>query len=499
MNEPEPIARTPGDAGQNHSERSLLLRGGVARVLAYSGMVLLSVLWTVVLARRLGVARFGVYTSAMSVTSVATTLVDAGMGNYATREYASRHGTERARIMGDIFGLRVTTATFGVLLAAGFAVAAGYQLPILIGVVLATAGIVPLISAQTMWLPLINDLRLTVVSSLELLRQAIWGSLLIGLALAGFGLLPLMASLLVTNLILVVVTLRIARNLDHPRLAIRPRAWPSLIHGAAAFSLATAVGTVYAYTTQIVTSLVSNPEQTGLFSVSFRIFMATAAIPALVASSALPVLSRAAQDDRERVSYVTKRLLEVSVAAGVGIALTMVAGARYFILLLGGRAFQHATGVLEVQALAVIASFTLMPCSFSLLAQGKYRGMLWANGLGLAVTLSSTVALAGAFGAVGAAIATICGETTVATFMVGSLLRAHPDSRPSTSVVLRLLLATACATPVMFLTFIPSLVRAVAFGGLYLVLVLALRILPPEIRHTLSAIPTSVTQRLRHQ
>jgi O-antigen/teichoic acid export membrane protein len=460
-------------------------------------MVLLSVLWTVVLARRLGVARFGVYTSAMSVTAVVTTLVDGGMGNFATREYASKHGAERARLMSDIFGLRVTAAAFGILLTAGFALAAGYHLPILIGVVLATAGIIPLVSAQTMWLPLINELRLSLVSGLELLRQAIWGSLLIGLALAGFGLLPLMASLLLANLMLVAVTLRIARGIDRPQLAIRPRAWLSLLHGAAAFSAATAISTVYVYTTQITTSLVTNPEQTGLFSVSFRVFVATVTIPALIASSALPVLSRAAQNDHDRMRYVTKRLIEVSVTAGIGITFTMVAGARFLILLLGGRSFQQATGVLEIQAFAMVATFTLMPCSFSLLAQGKYRGMLWGNGLALAVTVVVTVVLARAFGAVGSAIATICGETTVAAFMVGSLLREHPESRPDTGFILRLLLVTACAAPVAFVSIMPSLLRAIAFGCWYLVLVLTLRVLPPEIRQTMAALRVSVTQHPR--
>jgi O-antigen/teichoic acid export membrane protein len=473
------------------SEGNLLIRGGLVRVLAYAAMVVFSVVWTVVLARKLGVARFGVYTSAMSIATVVATLSDGGMGNFASREYAALHGASRARLMRDIFGLRVTSGAIGTILAGCFALAAGYHSSLLLGVVLATAAVVPLVAAHTMCLPWTNQLRLGLISGLELLRQAIWGCLLIALALAGAGLLSLLASLLVANLVMAIVTRRITRGLDMPRLAIHPRAWPPLMRGAAAFSAATAVGTVYLYTTQIVTSLVASAHQTGLFSVSFRVYVVTAMVPTLVASSALPVLSRAARDDHERLAYALKRLIELSFAAGIGLALTMAAAAGFVVLLLGGAKFHQATGVLEIQALAMIATFATGPCSFGLLAEGRYKGLLLANGVALVVTAVATIVLAGQFGARGAAIATICGEVTAAVLMYGALLRSRPESRPDVGVMLRLLLATACSAPLAFVSAISSLPRAAIVGCLYLALVIALRALPPEI---LQALP----RRRRH-
>ena len=471
------------------SEGNLLIRGGLVRVLAYAAMVIFSVVWTVVLARKLGVARFGVYTSAMSIATVVATLSDGGMGNFASREYAALHGDSRARLMRDIFGLRVTSGAIGTCLAAGFALAAGYHFSLLIGVVAATAAVIPLVAAHTMCLPWTNELRLGLISGLELMRQALWGCLLIGLALAGAGLLWLLVSLLAANLAMALVTWRITRGLDIPGVAIHPRSWPPLMRGAAAFSAATAVGTVYMYTTQIVTSLVANAHQTGLFSVSFRVYVVTAMIPTLVASSALPVLSRAARDDHERLAYALKRLIELSFAAGIGFALTMAAASGFVVLVLGGARFHQATGVLEIQALAMIATFATGPCSFGLLAEGRYKGLLLANGVALVVTAVATVVLAGAFGARGAAVATICGEVTAAVLMYGAMLRSRPESRPDTGVMLRLLLATACCVPLAFIAAIPSLPRAIAVGCLYVVLVIVLRALPPEILESLPRLP----------
>lgn len=485
------IGQAQTATGAPRPEGNLLIRGGLVRILAYVGMVVLSVVWTVVLARRLGVAQFGVYTSAMSVATVVATLSDAGMGNFASREYAALHGDSRARLMSDIFGLRVTSGAIGTCLAACFALAAGYRFSLLLGVVAATAAVIPLVAAHTMCLPWTNDLKLGLISGLELVRQVIWGGLLIALALMGAGLFELLASLLAANLVMLAVTVRITRGLDLPRLAIHPRSWPPLLRVAAAFSAATAVGTVYMYTTQIVTSLVASPHQTGLFSVSFRVFAVTATIPTLAASSAIPVLSRAARDDHERLAYVLKRLIELSFAAGIGFALTMATAAGFVVAVLGGPRFHQATGVLEIQALAMIATFGMAPCSYGLLVEGRYRSLMFANGTALVTTGVATLVLAGAFGATGAAVATICGEVTAAVLMYVALLRSRPQSRPDTSVMLRVMLATTGSAPAMFVLDIPSLPRALVVGCLYLLLVVALRALPPEI---LQALP-----RLRRQ
>lgn len=477
----------PRNSEHSPDESQLLLKGGLVRVTAYVAMILFSVAWTAVLTRKLGIARFGIYTSALSVATVLTALADAGMGNFATREYASREGADRARFTAAIFGLRVASATFGIAMGLAFALVAGYPLPVLLGVIAATAAMLPLVASHTMWLPLINDLRFGLIAGLELFRQALWGVLLVVLALTGFGLLPLMASLLAANLALLGVTLWASQSIDRPRLTLHPRAWPALMQEAAAFSAATAVGTIYVYTAQIVTSLVTSPHQTGLFSVSFRVVAATATIPALVSSSALPVLARAARDDLERMRHVTKRLIEISAAGGLGFALAMSAGAGFIVSLLGGTKFEAATGVLQLQALAMVATFTLTPCSFALLGSGQYRSMLWANGIALMVTILATAALADVFGAVGSAMASVCGELTLALLIVGSLLRRQPEARPDGRVMVRLGLAIACAAPIALLPVLPSLPRAAAFSCVYLVLLLALRVLPPEVTASLKA------------
>lgn len=466
-------------------DTGLLIRGGVTRIIGFLSMIGLSVAYTAVLTRHLKTVGFGKYTTVISVATMVATVTDQGMANHATRDYASLTGVERSRMMSEIFGLRLVLTLLGTALTVVFAIAAGYDTALTLGMIAANLATLPLIWLHTMSLPLLNELRLSVVAMLEVARQAIWTVGLIVLCLLGAMQLPLLAMLLAANLAMIAPTWLLTHRLDTIRVSLNPRAWPPLLGETAMFSLATAVGTIYLYMTQIVTSLVASGHQNGLFSASFRIYIVTAGIPGLVGSSALPVLARAARDNHDQLTYVVKRFLEVSAAAGIGIALVMAAGSHFVILLLAGHKFRDASGVLEVQSFAMIATFVTAPCSYGLVSLRMYGRLLSANAVALAVTLAATLVLAHSDGARGAAIATILGETTVSLLMFIALLRHNRSFAPHLGLMGKLALATVLATPLALYTGIPSLPRAIATGCVYLLVVLLTRALPDEVMQML--------------
>ncbi len=468
------VAESAPDSG-------LLIRGGMTRIIGFVSMIGLSVAYTAVLTRHLGTVGFGRYTTVISLATMLATVTDSGMANHAMRDYASLTGAERSRVMSQIFGMRLVLTLCGTGSTVGFALAAGYETALTLGMIAANVATLPLIWLHTMELPLLNDLRLGAVAMLEVARQAIWTVGLVVLSALGAMELPLLAMLLVANVAMIWPTWLMTHRLGRIRVSLRPRAWPPLLGDAAMFSLATAVGTVYLYMTQIVTSLVASDHQSGLFSASFRIYIVTAGIPALVGASALPVLVRAARDNQDQLTYVVRRFLEVSIAAGIGIALVMAAASHFVILLLASDRFRGATGVLEIQAFAMIATFVTAPCSYGLVSLRMYGRLLTANGVALAVTLAATLILAHSDGARGAAIATIVGETTVSTLMFVSLLRHGRGFAPHLGLMAKLALATVLATPLALYTGIPSLPRAIAVGCLYLLVVLLTRALPEEV------------------
>jgi O-antigen/teichoic acid export membrane protein len=448
-------------------------------------MLGLSVLMAAVLTRHLGVVTFGLYTTVMSVAAVVAAVTDAGMSNIGTREYAVLRGSERDELMRDLLTLRIALTLCGVALTTGFALAAGYDRALVLGALTASLATVPLALQHTLSIPLQTELRLGVVAALDLARQVLWVAAVVALSAAGAGVFPLLSIPLLVNFVLIAPTARLVRGQISTRPAFRPAVWPRLLRATVVYSLATAVGAIYAYMTQILTSLVTSHHQTGLFAVSFRVFIVSFTVPAVLVSTTLPILARAARDDTERLSYALQRIFEISLLAGVGVALTMSAGSGFIISVIAGHAYSASAPVLAIQAFALIGSFLAAAWSFALLSLRLHRALLLANAAGLLVSVVVTLLLAHADGARGAAIATICGEATLAAGTGLGLFWRRSQYRPHPGVAIKVALAAAIAGVVALVPAMPSIVRAVVAAAIYGTLLLIMRAIPAELRELL--------------
>jgi O-antigen/teichoic acid export membrane protein len=477
----KPVAEGVADILDSTQAGGRIIRGGVLRLGSYVVMLALSVLSAVLLTRHLGPVRFGEYTTVLSLVSVVAAVTDAGMSTVGAREFAVREGVERDSLMRDLLGLRVALTSAGVVLVVGFAVAAGYDRALLLGAVLASLGTVALVVQHTHTIPIAAALRLGSLAVLDLSRQVITVAAIVALVLLGAGVLPLLAVALAANLALIAPTAMLARHQISLRLDLRPRRWASLLKLTVAFSLATAVGTIYVYTAQILTSLVSSSHQSGLFAASFRVFIVAAAVPGLVVGGALPLLARAARDDRERLSYALQRIFEVSLILGVAAALGLFAGAQFVIDVIAGSRYSGSVGPLQLLGVGMIASFVLAGWSFALLSLERYRGLLLANLAAFIVSGALTAILASGDGAEGAAIATVCGEAVLAVGSLLALRHGHPEFQPRPVVLAKVLLAALPAIALSLLDGVPSLVRALLALGAYAIVIVLTRAVPEEL------------------
>jgi O-antigen/teichoic acid export membrane protein len=251
------------------------------------------------------------------------------------------------------------------------------------------------------------------------------------------------------------------------------------------FSLATAVGTIYIYTAQILTSLVTSRHQSGLFAVSFRVFIVSASVPGLLVGASLPLLSRAARDDTERLAYALGRIFDTSLICGVGAALGVSAGSTFIISVIAGPHYAGAAPVLAIQAWAMVASFAVAGWSFGLLSLHEHKRLLITNLVALVVSVVLTLGLAAADGAQGAAIATIGCETTLALSTLMALAWHRAAYRPRPVVVVKVAAAAALAAGAAFIPDLSSLLQAAVALAVYAAAVLALGAIPAELTELL--------------
>jgi O-antigen/teichoic acid export membrane protein len=475
---------TARDVLDTDAAGGILIRGGVVRFASYVGVVLLSVLSAALLTRHLA-NRFGEYTTVTSLVAVIAVVTDAGMSNIGVREYALLSGAARESLMRSLLGLRVTLTLVGVLFATAFAVAAGYYEALLLGTIVAGVGTVALVVQHSLSIPLSTELRLGTLSLFDLARQALTVAAIVVLIALGAGVFPLLAVSLAVNLALIPLTARLVRGKISTRLTLRPREWGSLLRMTVTFSLATAVGTIYVYTAQILTSLVVGLHQSAVFAVSFRVFIVAGGVPGLLVSAALPLLSRAARDDDARLAYGLQRIFETSLIGGAGVVLGIAGGAQFIVAVVGGPHFASATPVLQIQCFALLASYVLSGWGFALVSLRLQTQLLLANLAALLVSCVLTLILARSDGAQGAALATVIAETTLAAGYLIALVRGRPQYRPRIAIIGKVLVAAAPAAALSLIPTMPSPVRAVVAVVVYAGLILATRALPDEILQAL--------------
>ncbi len=458
------------------------LRGSVLLGGGYAATIGLSLISAPLLIRHLGISDFGRYTTVLALVTVVNGLTDAGLMNIALREWASRRGEDRARFMRSLLGIRLELSAAGVVVGVLFALVAGYDSTLVVGTLVAGVGMIFTAVANLLTASLQGDLRFGWVTVINLVRQVVAVALLVALVLAGAGLLPLLASTSVAG----IAALALAAVLVRGRMPLRPRVsdtqWWPLVRDTLPYAAAIAVNTFYFRITIVVMSLIATAEQTGYFATSFRVIEVLIGVPALAIGAAFPILSRSAHSDHDRFAYATARVVDLSVIAGVGLALGVALSAPWVVRVLAGPSGAPAGPVLQIQAIALAATFLTMACGFIFLALRRHTILLVANGGALLANIVLTLVLVKADEAQGGAIAAAVAETSLAIGLLIALLRADVSRIRVPALLIVVLAGLAGAAPLL-VGGVHPLVRTVAGLLIYVAVLAACKRIPPEIRH----------------
>jgi O-antigen/teichoic acid export membrane protein len=446
------------------------IRGGGLRVAGFAGAILLTLASAPLIFRHLGVVDTGRYLTVLSLVTLAAGLSEGGVNAIALREYATREGSERDRLLSNLLGIRITLTLAGLVAALGFGVVAGYQSALVLGTLLAGAGMFLQVLQTLLAASLQAELRFGWVTALELVRQATLVLFLVGLVLAGAGIVPLLAAQIPAGIAALALTVPIVRR----AMPLRPRfersVWWPLIKDTLPYTLSIAVNILYFRIAILAMSVASTGRETGFFGASFRITEVLIGIPPVVVAAAFPILARAARNDPERFAYATRRVVEVALIAGVWVTICVEILAKLAIDVLAGHAFADAIPVLRIQAPAIIATFLAVAATYPLLSLRGHREILAANAASLAVSGILLTLLVSSKGAQGAAVATLAAEVTLGTVTLGLLIRARPGLGISFWAFPAVGLAAAAALAAALLPGLPAVIGVVVATAVFFAL-----------------------------
>lgn len=459
-----------------------IIRGSALRLGGHVLGALAGVAVSAVVIRQLGVVNTGRFVTVMSLVVIAGSISDLGLSAVGVREYALRPAGEGHRLLRNLLGMRLTFVAAGIVAATAFAAAAGYGCKMVVGTLIAGVGMTLFVAQQSLVIPLHVRLRFGAVAGLLLIGQVGVAIAAVLLALAGAGLLAFLAMNIPTTLGVLVLTVVIGGGAVRALPAFDGPEWRRLLRQILPYSAAVVLSVLYFRLAQIMMSLLSSEQETGFFGVSFRVIEALTTIPALLVSTALPILARAARDDAERFAYAARRLAETMVLAGVGLALVIFLGARFCIDVVAGPGFESSVDVLRILAFALVGTFVIAARGYALLSLDSMRAILVSNAVALGVVAAAGVPMIHAHGAIGAAITLLAAELTLAACYEISLTGRRREMRPAIGFVARVVLAAAIAMLPVLALGVPSLAAAVIGAVVYGAMLLALGIVPAELR-----------------
>jgi O-antigen/teichoic acid export membrane protein len=456
-----------------------IIRGGVLRVATYVVGVGLGIGSAAMMTRHLGVEDFGKYVIVTSLIAMVAGLSEAGVANIAAREFATREPAERNRLIANVLGIRLAVACLGVVAAAGFAVLADYDRAMMLGALLAGVGLVLGTAQQTYAIPIGVALRFGWLSALDLLRQVAFVALVVVLVVADAGLLPFLAATIPASGVALALAVPLVRG-TAPLMPRFDRAeWLRIGRLVGVYAAAAAAGTIYVSAVVVTTSLVGTDDQIGYLGAAFRVFSVLVAIPILLVSSAFPVLARAASTDRERLQYAIQRLIDIALIAGTWVGLMTVLGADVAIEIVAGGDFQPAVPVLQIQGIALLASFLAITGAFALVSLHRHVALLVGNVVALVGSIVLTAVLVQSSGAKGAAVATLLGEVGLVGLYAIALFGSRA-ARYNLAIVPRVAAAGLLAFVLVF-TPLDRVSLLVVSTLVYWVALYLLRGIPPEV------------------
>jgi O-antigen/teichoic acid export membrane protein len=460
------------------------IRGGVIRSAGYAAGVVLALISAPLLTRHLGVTDFGRYVTVVSITTIVALVADAGLTVVGVREYATREPAGRRRLMRNLVALRLGIATIGSVVAVGFVVVAGYEAATVAGTALAAFGTILMVAQQSYTVPLVAQLRMGTVTVLELLRQTL---MVIGIVVGivvGAGVVVFLALSIPVGVVVGVVTLLAVRGMGAAWPGLDGDEWRALLADAVPVAAASILAALFYRVAIIETSLLSSAEETGYFSLSFRVIEVILPIPSMITATAFPILARAADGQPERLAYGLQRLFEIAVILGGATVLGLAFGAEPAIEFLGGDEFAPAVDVLRIQGIATAATFLFAVWAAGLWAVRAQRPLLVATVIGVAAVGALTAILAPAHGAIGAAIAATIAEVVLAAACGVFLFAREPELRPRLGVVPKVLAALAAAGALWF-TGLPAIPLTILGVAVYAAVLLVLRAIPADVADAL--------------
>jgi O-antigen/teichoic acid export membrane protein len=387
---------------------------------AQSLIKIISFIYTIFLARTLGVEDFGYLVAALAYFSVFSSIADFGFNRYLIRE-GSKDTTQLSTYLSSTLLLRLVVtcglfASFSVILYLIDSDKLRVNLSLL-----AVLAVIPQSIAQTFdgVLVALEKLKLSAIGLLSLsITTTFLGIYLVSNGYSTYGAL---SALVIGQLVYVAVnflliyskSVRLNRRINAIHLK-------EVLIGSLPYGILGVLGLLYFRIDSVLLSYLRGPVETGLYGAAYRFLEAIVFVPSAFAAALFPVLSRLDDSNFSEIKKIYHKTLKLFTALAVLLTISY-----YFILPLVIQwllpQYEESIPVVKVLALTIPFMFLHIPGAVVLTSTRRYlRPVIYLSIVTLAFNVVANLIFIPKYGLMGASWVTVLSEAL--SFVVFYLL-----------------------------------------------------------------------------
>lgn len=434
---------------------------------------LLGVVSLALLARYLGVEKFGWYTTTLTFLQFVGILTDFGLITVTAQMLGEENGLEKPKLLRNLLGFRLTTSLFFFLIAPFIALILPYRLEIHQAIWISTVSFIGIGLNQVLTGYFQYRLKMHVQSVAEILsRVALLGCM--GLALLWQTSFVVTVGLLVIpNIIFTLFLIYGAQK----EISLRPgfdfHMWKIIIHKMWPIALSIIFNVIYLKGDILILSLYRSQTEVGLYGSAYRVVDILSQIAMMFMGLLLPLLASVYMSKKENFARRYQKAFDGLIV----LSFPLIAGTALLstplIRLIAGEDFTPAGKPLSILALAVLGVYIGSFFGHVAVAMNEQKRIMWIYFVSAVLTLLGYFLFIPTYGMHGAAWMSVFSELFVALVLA---LVVHPVSKVKLqfSVFFKVCFATLCMTlTLLLISFLPVLLlvgigAAVYAGVLYI-------------------------------
>ncbi|MCE7698079.1 MAG: flippase [Methanobacterium paludis] len=400
-----------GTAKKIAKNTSLLL---ISQVLSYA----MGFIYTIYMARYLGVENFGIFSFALALSSVLGIFTDLGLNTLMTREIA-RDRSKTSEYINNIFSIKLVLATLLLILTVlilNLTYNSTTEVFVIYFIVLSFV----FSTFSLMFYAMFQGYEILKYQSIAVILNS--SLMLIGVFLAmafKFNVIGFAFIYSVVSGLTLIYNLRISsNNFVFPKFEVNWDFWRSVIGLSLQFGLIGVFATVYVWIDSIMLFFMQGNIAVGLYNAAYRIIIILLFIPNVINVAVFPVMSRFYVSSNKPISKIFEKYFKLMLIIGIPMGLGVSILSSNIINILFGNTYSGAANALQILIWATV--FTFLNATIIQLFQSTNKQMVITKITGLCMleNIALNLVFIPKFSYIAASFNTVITEFTVLILLI---------------------------------------------------------------------------------